>query len=99
MPNFFYIRCTIERGGFTSERTFEISLPEGEKLIGTAYIEHLCGADKKSLPEDEPGFGKVIVGYVKCRKIRDLDESKVMIEVPSADVIHVAAEDLVEMDC
>lgn len=98
MPVYFHIACTIERGGFTTERTFEINTHDG-KIIGTAYIEHLCGADKKPLPEDEPQYGEKLDGFVKCRKIRDIDESTVLVEVPSADVVHVSAKDLIEVEC
>lgn len=97
MPVYFHIACTIERGGFTTERTFEIETEDG-KLVGTAYIEHLCDEKKKPLSEGEPPFGEKISGYVKCRKIRNISETKVLVEVPSSDIVHVSAKDLIAME-
>lgn len=98
MPVYFHIACSIERGGFTTERTFEIETGDG-RLVGTAYIEHLCDEHRQPLSEDEPPYGEKIRGFVKCRKIRETNDGKVLVEVPSADVIHVSAEDLIEMEC
>lgn len=102
MGDLYYIACTIERGAFTNERTFEIELSEtiklpGEqegKLVGTAHADHLRNGDKTPLAEDEPQFGNVIKGFVLCRKIRDLPKNWVLAEVPSADMIHVSADSL-----
>ena len=94
MPEYFLIACEIDRGGFSSERTFEIELPEQGKLVGTAYVEYLLDENGQPLDEDTPQFGDPIKGFVKCRKIRDGDAETVLIEVPSADVVHVSADSL-----
>lgn len=94
MREYFLIECEIDRGGFSSERTFEIELPGQQKLVGTAYVEHVLDANKRPLDEDTPQLGNPIRGFVKCRKIRD-DDGRVLIEVPSADVLQVSAESLV----
>ena len=94
----FYIPCEIERGGFTSERTFEISVDSG-KLIGTANVEYLRTDARHQLDEDTPSYGEKIRGFVACRKIREEDDG-VLVEVPSSDMIHVATKDLLDFaDC
>jgi hypothetical protein len=99
-----YISCEIEHGAFTNERTFDIILsdrikgPSGETqgiLVGTAHRMHLLDDQKKPLAEDEPGYGNKIDGFVRCQKIRELSDGWVLIEVPSADLIHVPQDDLV----
>ncbi len=98
MPQYFHIRCTIERGGFASERSFTIKLPNGQTLVGTADVRYLCNEKKQALKEGEPPFNEKIDGYVKCRVVREVNETRI-IEVPSADVVSVPAGDLVEMNC
>jgi len=104
MGKSYYIVCRIERGAFTTERTFEIELSEriryGKavegRLVGTAHLSHLRDAQKQALTEDDPAYGETIKGYVQCRAIRDLPDESVVVEVPSADVIHVSREELVD---
>jgi len=99
------VPCKIERGAFTQERTFHISLSddivfEGEhegELIGTAHLDYLRNAENRSLGEDDPPYGEVIDGYVTGRKIRQLGD-RVLVEVPSADVIHVSPDSLISAD-
>ena len=106
MAHFYYMACQIERGAFTNERTFEIELSDritfqGEsegKLIGTAQASHLRTSIKQRLEEDEPPYGETIDGFVRCRVIRELSDQRVLVEVPSADVIHVSKESLVSAD-
>jgi hypothetical protein len=95
MKDKFLLPCTIERGGFTSERTFELQLDSEDKLVGTAYFEYLLDERKRTLDEDTPGFGSPIKGFVVCRKIADLGADRALVEVPSADVIQVPSDDLV----
>jgi hypothetical protein len=103
MPNFYYIACQIERGAFTNERTFEIELSDnithqGERngiMVGTAHASHLRTSQRQGLGEDEPSYGQTIDGFVQCRIIRELPSGWVLVEVPSADVIHVSKDSLV----
>ena len=107
MGDQFYIACMIEHGAFTKERVFEIQLSDkiraydgtgAGRLVGTAHTDHLCDQNKNRLAEDQPGFGNSIKGFVRCRKLRELDEGWVIVEVPSADVIHVSEDALVAPD-
>jgi len=104
MADLYYIACTIEHGGFTNERVFEIELSDkikmfdGEhagKLVGTAHTDHLRDRDRAPLHEDQPGYGNTIEGFVLCRKLRDLSGGWAIVEVPSADVIHVSEDSLI----
>jgi hypothetical protein len=99
-----YISCEIDRGAFANERSFEIKLSDKIKLstgasqgilVGTAHRMHLLDGGKHPLGEDEPGYGDKISGFVQCEKIRDLENGCVLVEVPSADLIHVPKDELV----
>lgn len=92
-----YIPCRIVQGGFSSERTFEIDTDDGGRIVGTAYIAYLRDSDRRKLAEDYPGFGATIEGYVRCRILESSGEQS-LVEVPSADTIHIPASELVEME-
>jgi hypothetical protein len=102
----YYIECDIEGGAFQSERTFEVALSKkityrGEdsgKLVGTAHVDYLRDSDKHLLEEGDPPFGEPRRGYVLCRAIRRLPDGWMLVEVPSADVIHVSEDSLVEAE-
>ena len=107
MTDLFCIACTIEHGAFTEERVFEIQLSDkikasegGDtgKLVGTAHTDHLRDQDRNRLQEDQPGYGNSIKGFVLCRKLRELAGGWVIVEVPSADVIHVSEDSLMAAD-
>lgn len=104
MTDLFCIACTIEHGAFTKERVFEIKLSDKiktykgtqtGKLVGTAHTDHLRDQDAAPLGEDQPGYGHTIEGFVLCKKLRDLGKGWAIVEVPSADVIHVSEESLI----
>ncbi len=104
MASSYYIGCTIERGAFAKELVFEIELSEsikcegedGGKLVGTAHPDHLRDVNQVPLEEDHPLYGDPVKGYVVCRKLKDLPDGMVIVEVPSADVIHVSQDSLIE---
>ena len=85
--------CVIERGAFTTERLFEVELPAGDQLVASAFFEHFLDGDKQRLSEDAPPFGQPIQGFVRCRVVRKIDD-QVVVEVPSADIIHVPSSEL-----
>ena len=70
-----------------------------EESIGTADVEHLRDEAKKPLDDDEPPYGVRMPGFVKCRSIRQIDQQTMLIDLPSADVVHVPAGELVEVQC
>lgn len=94
MNETFWIKCKIERGGFTNERTFEIELGGDGRLIGTANVEYVLDDQKQPLEEDAPAYGESISGFVQCRKLEEKAEA-ILIELPSSDVIHVHESALV----
>ena len=89
-----FVPCQIRRGGFSSERTFEIQLPDDQKLVGLSYVAYLLDANKTPLGRDVPAPGEAIEGYVQCRVLREIDENTVLIEVPSSDVIRFPMDTL-----
>lgn len=95
MHEHHWVRCAIELGGFSSERTFEIDLGDGEKLVGTALLEYLRDENFEKLDDDDP-HGERIEGFVACRVLRRT-ETDIWVEVPSADVIRVPVEAVQEM--
>lgn len=94
----YLIPCKIERGGFRSERTFEITQERGKPLIGTAYFDHFCSESQETLGDDEPAEGKSIKGFVKCRLIRRSQPNSelVIVEVPSGDVLTISLTSIVK---
>ncbi|MGD0899407.1 MAG: hypothetical protein ABR915_16340 [Thermoguttaceae bacterium] len=106
MREYYCIGCKIERGAFTNERTFTLELSprltyeggnEG-RLVGTAHFEYLRDENKKPLSPDDPPYGITIEGFVLCRTIRELKDGWIVVEVPSADIIHISMDDLVPAD-
>jgi len=91
------IACKIRRGGFQSERAFEITSAEGEQKIGTAYIEHLLSSTKEQLGNDEPPKGQTIDGFVKCRMLRQLSSDHFLVQVPSGDVVIISDHQIEEL--
>ena len=104
MGDLYCIACTIEHGAFARERVFGIQLSEKIRthdgttvgnLVGTAHPDHLRDRHKQRLQEDEPGAGNSVEGFVLCRKLREMDEGWVIVEVPSADALYVSEDALV----
>jgi hypothetical protein len=85
------IACMIERGGFTSERIFRLRLANGDELAGSAFVDHVLDENRRPLDNETSEYGQPMPGFVKCRMIREQDGG-VLVEVPSADVIPVSAE-------
>ena len=91
---YFWVPCTIENSGFSSERRFEVELPaNGGRIVGAAYIEHFMDENKKRLAEGHPPYGQTIDGFVRCRVIRRQGDS-MLIEFPGTEVFHVPQEAL-----
>jgi hypothetical protein len=93
---FRMIRCTIERGGFPSERCFTITDVAGREIVGVANVSHLRRADNAPLADGEPPRGEVIDGFVKCRILRAAEPGTVVIDLPSDDVATVPESELVD---
>lgn len=99
MQKHFRIPCKIERGGFSSERTFTIVGADGGKLTGLADVDHLCDVDDNSLGDDEPPEGVVIDGYVNCRLIRKVGTDRALVDLPGLEPIEILASDLSRSPC
>jgi hypothetical protein len=96
MPQSLYVPCTIERGAFSNERVFKISLSSAEGvLFGTANVRYLRDGEGQPLGDD-PTYGEMM-GFVQCHIISS-GEGTVTVEVPSTDIIHISETELVEFD-
>lgn len=97
MPELMFVPCKIERGGFSSERTFTIVRDDGEEIQGTANVEYLRGSDFGPIPDDQPPEGEVISGYVQCRIVQSIGNGRVILSVPSEYVV-TSEEQLVTLE-
>ena len=90
----YWIPCKIERGGFSSERTFEIKLANGDILAGTAFVRYFLDKHRQPLDEDLPQYNEPLDGFAKCRVVRQISDDEVLIDLPSSDVIRVPKGEL-----
>ncbi len=91
---YYWLPCSIENTGFSSERRYECELPEGAgRIVGTAYVEYLRDAQENELTDEMPSYGQSISGFVQCR-VRDKGD-RVILEFPGSDVFHVPKDALV----
>lgn len=97
MTEFHAVNCIIERGGFSSERTFQIKLANEEMAVGTANVEYLRTKDWGELDDETPAYGEAIEGYVMCRVIERINENTVKIDVPSFDLVIVPQDILTDL--
>jgi hypothetical protein len=93
MSDLFWMPCTIEASGFSSERRFEVDLDDAGKVVGVAYIKYFCDENKKPIEEGHPPFGQTISGFVQCRVVKRQGD-QVFVEFPSTDIFHVPQEAL-----
>jgi hypothetical protein len=94
----FYFPCKIERGGFSSERTFEVTVPSGDKLLGAVGVEYLRDRSRRPLDNDTPSSGDAIPGFVQCRVLKQVDAHTSLVEFPSADITQVQRDELVSLN-
>ena len=88
-----WAHCKIENSGFSSERRFEMSLPDGGKIVGAAYIDYLRTTDNKPIGEDWPAYGQTEDGFVQCRVVKQ-EGSTAWVEFPGTEIFHVPREAL-----
>jgi len=92
MRKIVLIPCKIERGGFSSERTFLVDLSD-RQLAGIAHIGHLRDSSRNPLSEEnEPDFDEHIDGYVECRIIRKVSNQAILVEFPNSETVIVQEE-------
>ncbi|MEX2118774.1 MAG: hypothetical protein WD847_04115 [Pirellulales bacterium] len=88
---YVWMPCNIENSGFSSERRFEVDLPDGKRISGTAYIEYLQDSEGNPLGDNIPTAGEAAPGFVKCRVVKEVGESA-YVEFPGTEVFHVPQE-------
>lgn len=94
----FFLPCAIERGEFSSERVFEITVVDGIQRAwsGVSDVSYLRTERGEKLNGEQPVPGETIKGYVTCflRGIPKKDLS-ILVEVPSGDTVYVWFKGLV----
>lgn len=89
------INCRISRGGFSDERVFLLSLPEGE-YSGVASHRYLWNSDGSPLKEGEPPHGEVIEGSIAVRVVEVFDSGGVLVSLPDGEVIQMPVTALID---
>ena len=90
----YCIPCTIDRGGFSNERTFEFNLTNGGLAVGLSDIEHLMDSTFQKLrPNDCLTPTK---GYVKCRTLKS-DATRVLVDVPQGETYTILRSQLIKV--
>jgi hypothetical protein len=87
------IKCTISRGGFSSERIFQITLTSGVDHVGAAPVEYFLGLDLQRLAPSDPARGADIEGFVTGR-LSENEDGNCLVSVPSGDVLSVPESDI-----
>jgi hypothetical protein len=93
---FRFIACKITRGGFSSERVFEIDV-SGRAVVGMAHVDFVRKDDGSPIG-DEPPPGATIEGYVQCRVIKRTGDDVVLVELPSGELVPVSEGSLTPAD-
>ncbi len=94
MSDFHFIKCTIERGGFASERTFTFKDAKGQEVNGISNVDHLCDENMTTLDDEELPHGTKITGFVKCRAIRENGSGEILVDLPNSEVVYVRSGEL-----
>jgi hypothetical protein len=82
----------IDRGGFSSERTFSVMKVDGSEYVGVCDVSYVFDAWRRPVTPEEPkeGFG----GYVQCRVLRST-ETEAVVEFPDSQTTTVRTYHLV----
>src|SRR5262245_4799135 len=83
--------CKLSRGVFSSERSFEVALANGEVYAGIAPRHFCWNAAGKLLGGDEATEDEVD-GFVAARFAYEIDGTQVAVEVPDGAVLAVRPE-------
>lgn len=75
-----WIEADIRRGGFSSERYFEVKDINGQLICGLANEQYMLNNDWQPLPE--PTVDEITRGLVECRVIHTTGQSAI-IELPA----------------
>lgn len=87
VPELYKIQCIITRGGFDSERVFEIK----GHVKGAAPLDYFFDLTKMPLGGNNPPLGESLSGFVAARLV-EAHGSLAIISLPSGDVIEVDRE-------
>jgi hypothetical protein len=83
------IPCQFARGGFSSERVFQVETLSGV-FTGVAALEYCYDAEGEPLGPDQPPAGTKIKGRVAARFIQEESKQSALLSVPDGSVISVS---------
>jgi hypothetical protein len=82
------VECLIARSGFSSERIFTITLPDGSRHVGASPVDYFRDFNGKPLDAETPARDEEIPGLLTARVLQR-DNDKRQIFVPGGDVLWV----------
>jgi hypothetical protein len=87
------VSCSIEKGAFSGERVFHLTLADGSEYFGVAPA-HYCFKDPETaVSRDEPAEGASIPGFVEAILISNGGD-KAMVELPDGEAVQVEASQI-----
>jgi hypothetical protein len=91
------VRCQISRSGFSSERVFRITLPNGGEYVGAGPVEYFFDENRRRLAADQPAQREVrIPGFVAGRVVTAEPVAVPLLSLPSGDVVRIGRSEITE---
>ena len=76
--------CKLTRGGFPSERGFDVVLANGQ-IYGGLAPKHFCWTKEGVLIEGDEANGDEVDGFVAAKRLDQIDDTdQFLVEVPDA---------------
>jgi hypothetical protein len=88
-----FLSCEIKRGGFSGERFFIVSLPNGERYESLAPVDYFRTSDFAELDKESPSGEAPLSGYVVALPVKK-ERDYVVVEVPDGELIWVSEKAL-----
>lgn len=90
------IPCIISSAGFSSERTFRVTLPEGSEHVSAAPVDYFFTEGKTQLsPDQATQRGISVKGYLAGRIVTHYPDDTYLISVPSGEVLRLPSSDII----
>jgi hypothetical protein len=90
-----FLACRLSRSGFSGERVFRVTCPDGSEHVGVAPTHYCRTKSLKPLGPDVPTKGHPIEGLIEVILIDD-DGEKVTVALPDGNTIKVNRDQVEE---
>jgi hypothetical protein len=88
------VRCRLSKGGFPTERIFEVQAPGGGSFLGAAPVEYCYGSDRTPQRAEIPR-GEKIDGYIAGVTIgAGEQDGTVRVHLPDGDLYDLGEDQL-----